>query len=70
MTKTHLSNRLRVFRADRGFTQWETADLAHVSRYRFWRIEKGDLEPTDEERRAIARVFGVPVAELFPGVAA
>jgi transcriptional regulator with XRE-family HTH domain len=66
MTIKALANRLRVLRAERSFTQFETADLAEMSRYRYWRIEHGDLQPTDAERAALARVFGVTEGDVFP----
>lgn len=66
MAKKPLANRLRVLRAERGFTQWETADLAEIARHRYWRIEQGDLEATADDRAALARVFGVPADDLFP----
>lgn len=66
MAKKPLANRLRVLRAERGFTQFETADLAKIARHRFWRIENGDLESSPEEQDALARVFGVTPSDIFP----
>lgn len=65
MAKHPLRNRLRVFRAERGYTQFQTADRAKMSRYRYQRIESGDLEPRETERTALARVFGVPADNIF-----
>lgn len=66
MPKRQLSNRLRVLRAERGFSQMETAALARISRDRLWRIENGYMDATEAEREALARIFGVSPAEIFP----
>lgn len=37
---------------------------------RYWKIENGHTVPEPKEREKIARVFGVPVEQAFPEVAA
>lgn len=66
MTKKPLHNRLRVFRAERGFSQLDTARLIGISRDRLWRIENGYLDATEDERAGLARIFGVSETDLFP----
>lgn len=65
MTKKPLVNRLRVWRAERGFSQMDTARLAGISRDRLWRIENGYVDATDEEQGTLARIFGVQVSDIF-----
>lgn len=66
MTKRPLTNRLRVLRAERGFSQIDTARLAGMTKDRFWRIENGYLDPTDDERGVFARIFNVEPSAIFP----
>jgi transcriptional regulator with XRE-family HTH domain len=66
MAKKPLANKLRVLRAERGFTQYETADLAGISRHRYWRIEQGDLDADQAERDALVRIFAVSATDIFP----
>jgi transcriptional regulator with XRE-family HTH domain len=70
MGKTRKS--LRVLRADygpRGVTQTQFARLVKVSRLRYWAIENGESEPTEDEKGAIAGAFGVAVSAIeWPAV--
>jgi transcriptional regulator with XRE-family HTH domain len=62
-----VNTRLRVLRAERGLSQMDTAAKAGIALNRYWRIENGYVEPTDDERDALAsKAFDVPVAEAFP----
>lgn len=58
--------KLRVLRAERGISQMETAAKAQLSQNRYWKIENGYANPTDDEREHIAAVFDVPVTDIFP----
>lgn len=59
--------RLRVLRAERGLSQMEVAAKAGMATNRYWRIENGYAEPTDDERTALAKkAFQVDVALVFP----
>jgi transcriptional regulator with XRE-family HTH domain len=60
------SNRLRVLRADRRITQLDLALKAKLSQNRYWRIENGYDEPSDSEKKRIARVLKADVSEAFP----
>lgn len=65
-----VSNRLKVLRAEKGTSQLDTAIAIRIGRDRYWRIENGYQEPTDQERASLARYFGVGEQEIFPEVAA
>lgn len=58
--------RLRVLRAERGISQRDTAVKAKLSLDRYWRIENGYVDAQPEERERLARVFKVPVVDVFP----
>ena len=59
-------NRLRVLRAEHRLNQWAVAELAGISKNRYWRIEAGRIEPTADEKVRLADAFGVPVKKAFP----
>lgn len=71
MIKTPPKNRLRVLRAERRLSQRDTAVKARMQSFdRYWRIEAGYAVPTEDEQAALAKVFRVPVDEVFPGASA
>jgi transcriptional regulator with XRE-family HTH domain len=47
-------------------SQMDAADRARLSLNRYWRIENSYVEPTPEERIALASVFGVAPRDVFP----
>ncbi len=57
---------LRVQRARRRETQRDIAQVLNVEVTRYWAIENGHKEPTDEEVSALAAHFGVDKSVLFP----
>ena len=57
--------RLKAARALLGMSQQELADAVHVSRQTINAIEKGDYNPTIKLCRAICRVLGKGLDELF-----
>lgn len=65
MAKTN-PNRLRVWRAERRMTQLTLARKSRINVARVSFIENGLAEPTDRERRRLARVLKVMEAEAFP----
>ena len=66
MTATRITNRIRELRALRGpLTQQELADRIGVTRQTINAIEGGKYSPTLEVAFEIARVFGVPLDEVF-----
>ena len=64
--KSRIGNRLRVFRAERRWTQWEVARRARIPKYRYWAIENEQTEPTVAERRRLARVLGADPTAIWP----
>ena len=62
-------NCLRVARAERRITQLDLAHRIGINPGRYWKIENGYVEPTSQERSALARALKKSVAELFPGIA-
>ena len=57
--------RLKAARALMDMSQQELADAVHVSRQTINAIEKGDYNPTIKLCRAICRVLGKGLDELF-----
>ena len=63
-----MTNRLRVLRAEREWSQGELAERLGVSRQTVNAIETGKYDPSLPLAFAIARVFGRPIEAIFePG---
>lgn len=60
-----MKNSLRVQRAIKNITQAELADLISVSRQTINTIESRKYVPSTVLALKIAKVFGVPVEEVF-----
>jgi putative transcriptional regulator len=60
-----VKNRLRVLRAERGWTQADLAAHLRVSRQTVNALEKGKYDPSLPLAFRIARVFGRPIEEIF-----
>jgi putative transcriptional regulator len=60
-----LKNRLKVLRAERDWTQARLADALAVSRQTVNAIEKGKYDPSLPLAFRIARVFDMPIEEIF-----
>lgn len=60
-----MKNNLRVQRAIKNITQAELADLIQVSRQTINTIESGKYVPSTVLALKMARVFQVPVEEIF-----
>jgi putative transcriptional regulator len=60
-----MTNRLRVLRADRNWSQAELAARLGVSRQTVNAIETERYEPSLSLAFRIARLFGQPIEELF-----
>lgn len=58
-------NRLRVLRAERGWSQAELAERLGVSRQTVNAIETGKYDPSLPLAFGIARVFGHPIEKIF-----
>lgn len=65
-----VTNRLRVFRAERRWSQMELGRRTRISPNRIWRFENGYAEPTPDEQDRLAKTLRVTVQDVFPGAAA
>lgn len=60
-----MKNNLRVQRAIKNITQAELAELIHVSRQTINTIESGKYVPSTVLALKMARVFEIPVEQIF-----
>lgn len=58
--------RIAKERAERKLSQTQLAAAVDVNTTSIWRIERGDIAPSDMLRLRLAAFFGIPVHELFP----
>ena len=60
-----MKNRLRVLRAERGWSQADLAERLQVSRQSVNAIETGKYDPSLPLAFKIARLFGLPIEAIF-----
>jgi putative transcriptional regulator len=60
-----MDNRLRVLRAERGWSQADLAERLEVSRQSVNAIETGKYDPSLPLAFRIARLFGQPIEAIF-----
>lgn len=60
-----MKNRLKVLRAERDWTQAHLAELLAVSRQTVNAIEKGKFDPSLPLAFKAARLFGMPIEDIF-----
>lgn len=60
-----MKNRLKVLRAERDWTQAELANQLEVSRQTINAIEKGKFDPSLPLAFKAARLFGMPIEDIF-----
>jgi putative transcriptional regulator len=60
-----MRNRLRVLRAERDWSQARLADELGVSRQTINAIENGKYDPSLPLAFKMARLFGIPIEEIF-----
>ena len=60
-----MNNRLRVLRAERGWSQAELGGQLGVSRQAINAIETGKYDPSLPLAFKLARLFGLPIEEIF-----
>ena len=60
-----MKNRFKVLRAERDWTQADLAAALDVSRQTINAIEKGKLDPSLPLAFKAARLFGLPIEEIF-----
>ena len=60
-----MTNRLRLLRAERGWSQGDLADRLEVSRQSVNAIETGKYDPSLPLAFRIADLFGLPIEAIF-----
>ncbi len=60
-----MRNKIKVYRAMHDMTQEELAELLRVTRRTVNSIERGKYNPSIEVAFRIAKLFNVPVEEIF-----
>ncbi len=60
-----MNNRLRVLRAERGWSQAELADRLEVSRQSVNAIETGKFDPSLPLAFKLARLFSMAIEDIF-----
>lgn len=60
-----MKNRLRVLRAEKGWSQAELAERLNIARQSVNAIENGKADPSLPLGIRIARLFGLPVEAVF-----
>ena len=60
-----ISNRIQIFRTDRGLSRKELAALVDVNPQTIGFLERGSYTPSVELALQLARVFGVSVEAVF-----
>ena len=60
-----MKNRLKMLRAERGWSQAEVAARLQISRQSFNAIETGKFDPSLPLAFRIAHLFGAPIEAIF-----
>lgn len=60
-----MKNKLRVLRAERNWSQAKLADELNVSRQTINAIENGKYDPSLPLAFKMARLFNIPIDEIF-----
>ena len=60
-----MENRLRLLRAERGWSQQDLAERLEVSRQSVNAIETGKYDPSLPLAFRLADLFGLPIEEIF-----
>jgi len=60
-----MKNKLRVLRAERGWSQAELAERAKVSRQTINALETGKYDPSLPLAFTLAKLFELPIEEIF-----
>ena len=60
-----MRNRLRVLRAERGWSQADLAQRLGVSRQAVNAVETGRFDPSLPLAFKLARTFGLPIEDIF-----
>lgn len=65
-TNMPLNIKLRLAIHERGLSQIEVASRVGINEPRMSKIARGWIDPTDDEKKAIAKILRKPVDQLFP----
>lgn len=65
ITHRAMKNKIKVFRADKDWSQQELADAVGVSRQTINAIEQGKYAPSLPLALTLAKTFQTPVEQLF-----
>lgn len=57
--------RIKLLRLSAPLSQWHIAQAARMSQGRYSMIERGLIEPTEEERERLAQILHAPALTLF-----
>jgi len=60
-----MNNRIRVLRAEKGWSQAELAERVEVSRNSINAVENGKFDPSLPLAFRIADAFGLPIEQIF-----
>jgi putative transcriptional regulator len=60
-----MNNRIRVLRAEKGWSQAELAERVKVSRNSINAVENGKFDPSLPLAFRIADAFGLPIEQIF-----
>ena len=60
-----MKNRLRVLRAERGWSQADLADAVEVTRQTIISIERERYDPSLQLAFKLSATFGLPIEEIF-----
>ncbi|MFI5270950.1 MAG: helix-turn-helix domain-containing protein [Candidatus Saccharimonadales bacterium] len=65
-TKDYLAKQIKKLRDDNGYTQTHAAERAGIYFNHYARIERGEIMPTYDTIKKLAKAFGVKPADLLP----
>lgn len=61
----NLKNKLKQKREVAGYSQWELAAIAGFSQTWIWAIENGNVNPSVEAKKKIAKALKCKVSEIW-----
>ena len=56
---------IKLFRISSSMSQWSLSQAAGISQGRYSMVERGLIEPTNEERERLARILQASASTLF-----
>jgi len=61
---THIGNTIRKIREEKGLTQLQIADLIHMHRSNYSKVESGERDLSIESANIISRYFGMTIDQI------